>query len=37
MNSAALRMLAQWRQAPTLRDGQPIAVRGVVAIGFSVR
>lgn len=37
MNSAALRALAQWRYAPALRDGQPIAVRFVVAISFSVR
>jgi len=37
MKSAALRALAQWRYAPALRDGQPIAVRFVVAISFSVR
>jgi TonB family protein len=37
MNSAALRALAQWRYAPALRNGQPVAVRFVVAISFSVR
>jgi protein TonB len=36
LDKAALEAVRRWRWSPTLRGGQPVAVRGVVEIPFAL-
>jgi protein TonB len=36
LDKAALEAVRRWRWSPTVRDGQPVAVRGVVEIPFTL-